>query len=157
MDVAWSDREKEFLNIVKKHTKITLQLWSANSIKDLLRNQKITNYEKTPKSGMPKLPKDYLKTHENKYLRMVAEARELDKAKNAFPLIEENITNMTSNFSEKIINVGNEINEISKTFSESITNNSKKINKDISLFRTKEILELKNMEVYSTYSEIPPH
>jgi uncharacterized phage infection (PIP) family protein YhgE len=55
-----------------------------------------------------------------------------DKAKNAFPLIEENITNMTSNFSEKIVNVGNEINEISKTFSESITNNSKKINDTLS-------------------------
>ena len=33
---------------------------------------------------MPMLPKNYLKTHENKYLRMIAEARELDKAKNAF-------------------------------------------------------------------------
>jgi len=77
-------RRDNLLNIVKKHTKITLQLWSANSIKDLLHNQKITNYEKTPKSGMPKLPKDYLKTHSNRFLRMVSKAREADKAVNTF-------------------------------------------------------------------------
>ena len=77
-------RRDNLLNIVKKHTKITLQLWSANSIKNLLRNQKITNYEKTPKSGMPKLPKDYLKTHSNRFLRMVSKAREADKAVNTF-------------------------------------------------------------------------
>ena len=77
-------RRNNLLNIVKKHTEIALQLWSANSIKDLLRNQKITNYEKTPKSGMPKLPKDYLKTHSNRFLRMVSKAREADKAVNTF-------------------------------------------------------------------------
>jgi len=77
-------RRDNLLNIVKKHTEIALQLWSANSIKDLLRNQKITNYEKTPKSGMPKLPKDYLKTHSNRFLRMVSKAREADKAVNTF-------------------------------------------------------------------------
>ena len=77
-------RRDNLLNIVKKHTGITLQLWAANSIKDLLNNQKITNYEKTPKSKMPKLPKDYLKTHENRFLRMVSKAREADKTVNTF-------------------------------------------------------------------------
>ena len=33
---------------------------------------------------MPQLPKQYLRTHKNKYLRMIARARECDKAKNAF-------------------------------------------------------------------------
>ena len=50
---------KPIYNIIKKHTKVKIQLWAANSIKELLHNQKIKNYEKTPKSGMPKLPKDY--------------------------------------------------------------------------------------------------
>jgi DNA polymerase I-like protein with 3'-5' exonuclease and polymerase domains len=61
-----------------------VQLWAANSIKELLHNQKIKNYEKTPKSGMPKLPKDYLKTHSNRFLRMVSKAREADKVVNTF-------------------------------------------------------------------------
>jgi len=77
-------RRDNLLNIIKKHTKINVQLWAANSVKDLLKNQKITNYEKTPKSGMPKLPKDYLKTHANRFLRMLSKAREADKAVNTF-------------------------------------------------------------------------
>ena len=77
-------RRDNLLNIIKKHTKIDVQLWAANSVKDLLNNQNITNYEKTPKSGMPKLPKDYLKTHKNRFLRMLSKAREADKAVNTF-------------------------------------------------------------------------
>tara|TARA_R110002074_G_C12504542_1_gene662900 strand:- start:1 stop:2070 length:2070 start_codon:yes stop_codon:yes gene_type:complete len=77
-------RRDNLLNIIKKHTKISLQLWAANSIKELLHHQKIKNYEKTPKSGMPKLPKDYLKTHSNRFLRMVSKAREADKIVNTF-------------------------------------------------------------------------
>ena len=77
-------RRDNLLNIIKKHTKVDVQLWAANSVKDLLNNQKITNYEKTPKSGMPKLPKNYLKTHANRFLRMLSKAREADKAVNTF-------------------------------------------------------------------------
>ena len=77
-------RRDNLLNIIKKHTKISVQLWAANSIKELLHHQKIKNYEKTPKSGMPKLPKDYLKTHSNRFLRMVSKAREADKIVNTF-------------------------------------------------------------------------
>tara|TARA_R110000772_G_scaffold156038_1_gene267114 strand:+ start:2936 stop:4981 length:2046 start_codon:yes stop_codon:yes gene_type:complete len=77
-------RRDNLLKIIKKHTKLDLQLWAATSIKQLLDNRKITNFEKTPKSGMPKLPKDYLKTHKDRFLRMVSKAREADKAVNTF-------------------------------------------------------------------------
>ena len=77
-------RRDNLLNIIKRDTKISIQLWAANSIKELLHHQKIKNYEKTPKSGMPKLPKDYLKTHSNRFLRMVSKAREADKIVNTF-------------------------------------------------------------------------
>ena len=59
-------------------------MWAATSIKQLLDNRKITNFEKTAKSGMPKLPKDYLRTHEDRFLRLVSKAREVDKALNTF-------------------------------------------------------------------------
>ena len=77
-------RRDNLLNIIKKHTGLKLQLWAATSIKQLLDNRKITKFEKTPKSGMPKLPKDFLKTHEDRFLRMVSKAREADKAVNTF-------------------------------------------------------------------------
>ena len=77
-------RRDNLLKIIKKHTQLDLQLWAATSIKQLLDNRGITNFEKTAKSAMPKLPKDYLKTHEDRFLRMVSKAREADKAVNTF-------------------------------------------------------------------------
>ena len=77
-------RRDNLLNIIRKHTGVIIQLWAANSVKLLLDQQKITNYRKTPKSGMPQLPKDYLKTHKNRFLRMLSKAREFDKAVNTF-------------------------------------------------------------------------
>ena len=74
----------KIIKYIKKKTKVDVQIWAASSLKTLLENQKIDDYEKTPKSGMPKLPKDYLKTHKNKFLRYVAKAREYDKALNTF-------------------------------------------------------------------------
>jgi len=77
-------RRDKLLNIIKKDTGVDIQIWAAASIKKLLENQKITDYKTTPKSEMPQLPKDFLKTHKNRYLRFVAKAREYDKAKNTF-------------------------------------------------------------------------
>ena len=74
----------KIIKFIKTQTGVEVQLWAATSIKQLLVNQGITKYDKTPKSGMPKLPKDFLKTHENRFLRFVSKAREYDKALNTF-------------------------------------------------------------------------
>ena len=76
-------RRDNLLNIIKKHTKLNLQIWAASSIKALLDHQNIDDYKVT-KAGLPQLPKDYLSTHENRFLRMVSKAREADKAVNTF-------------------------------------------------------------------------
>tara|TARA_Y100000592_G_scaffold16755_1_gene25122 strand:+ start:625 stop:2595 length:1971 start_codon:yes stop_codon:yes gene_type:complete len=77
-------RRDKLLNIIKEKTNVDVQIWAAASIKKLLKNQKITDYKTTPKSEMPQLPKDFLRTHKNRFLRFVAKAREYDKAKNTF-------------------------------------------------------------------------
>ena len=77
-------RRDKLLNIIKEKTNVDVQIWAAASIKKLLENQKITDYKTTPKSEMPQLPKDFLRTHKNRFLRFVAKAREYDKAKNTF-------------------------------------------------------------------------
>jgi len=77
-------RKTNLINIIKKRTGLDIQIWAAASIKNLLDHQKIKNYKTTPKSKLPQLPKDYLRTHENRFLRMVAKARECDKAKSTF-------------------------------------------------------------------------
>jgi len=74
----------KIIKFIKTKTGVEVQLWAATSIKQLLDNRKITNFEKTAKSGMPKLPKDYLRTHEDRFLRLVSKAREYDKALNTF-------------------------------------------------------------------------
>jgi len=76
-------RRDNLVKIIKKRTGIDVEIWAASSIKNLLDHQKITKYKKT-KAGLPQLPKDFLKTHKNRYLRMIVKARECDKAKGTF-------------------------------------------------------------------------
>ena len=77
-------KRDDILESIKKETGLEIKIWAASSIKELLEKRDITDYKKTPKSGMPSLPKDYLATHKDECLRKVAEAREYDKAANTF-------------------------------------------------------------------------
>ena len=76
--------KNNIINYIARKTNVRVEIWAASSIKSLLDHEGIDDYKKTPKSGMPQLPKDYLFTHKNKYLRLIAKAREFDKAKNTF-------------------------------------------------------------------------
>jgi DNA polymerase I-like protein with 3'-5' exonuclease and polymerase domains len=77
-------RKNQILQAIENETGVKIDIWAAASIKNLLDQQGITDYKVTPKSKMPQLPKDYLKTHKNKCLRMIAKAREYDKTVNTF-------------------------------------------------------------------------
>jgi len=77
-------RKDQIIEAIYNKTGVKIDIWAAASIKKLLDQQKITDYKVTPKSKMPQLPKDYLKRHKNKCLRMIAKAREYDKAINTF-------------------------------------------------------------------------
>ena len=77
-------RRDQIIKAIESITTIKVDIWAASSIKKLLDHLCIKDYKVTPKSKMPQLPKDYLKTHNNKCLRMIAKAREYDKAVNTF-------------------------------------------------------------------------
>ena len=77
-------RRDQIVTAIRKRTTKKIDIWAAASIKILLDHLDIKDYKVTPKSKMPQLPKDYLKTHKNKCLRMIAKAREYDKAANTF-------------------------------------------------------------------------
>jgi DNA polymerase I-like protein with 3'-5' exonuclease and polymerase domains len=77
-------RRNQIVKAIESITTIKVDIWAAASIKNLLDHLCIKDYKVTPKSKMPQLPKDYLKTHNNKCLRMIAKAREYDKAVNTF-------------------------------------------------------------------------
>ena len=72
------------LKTIKKETGIDVDIWAADSIQPLLDHQKITDYKTTPKTGRASITKLYLESHPNKYLKMIAEARQLDKLFNTF-------------------------------------------------------------------------
>ena len=76
--------KNNIVNYIHRRTGIRIEIWAASSIKKLLDKLKIKDYKTTPKSKLPQLPKDYLKTHKNHFLRMIAKAREYDKAEGTF-------------------------------------------------------------------------
>jgi len=77
-------RRDQIIKAIENITTIHVDIWAAASIKKLLDHLCIKDYKVTPKSKMPQLPKDYLRKHNNKCLRMIAKAREYDKAVNTF-------------------------------------------------------------------------
>ena len=77
-------RRDQILKAIQNKTGIRIDIWAASSIKHLLEHLKIKDYKVTPKSKLPQLPKNYLNTHKEKSLRMIAKAREYDKAANTF-------------------------------------------------------------------------
>jgi len=77
-------RRDQIIKAIENITTIKVDIWAAASIKKLLDHLCIKDYKVTPKSKMPQLPKDYLRKHNNKCLRMIAKAREYDKAINTF-------------------------------------------------------------------------
>jgi DNA polymerase I-like protein with 3'-5' exonuclease and polymerase domains len=76
--------KNNIIDHIKRRTGIKIEIWAASSIKKLLDKLKIKDYKSTPKSKLPQLPKDYLKTHKNHFIRLIAKAREFDKAENTF-------------------------------------------------------------------------
>ena len=75
--------KNSIINYIARKTNIRIEMWAASSIKALLDHQNINDYKKT-KAGLPQLPKDYLSSHKNKYLRLIAKARNFDKTQNTF-------------------------------------------------------------------------
>jgi len=77
-------RKNNIIKGIKKRTGIAIEIWAASSIQKLLDQQGITDFKKTPKSGRASLSKDYLESHSNIYLRLIARARQYDKLINVF-------------------------------------------------------------------------
>ena len=78
------ETKEHIVNYIQRRTNVKIAIWAAASIKKLLDKLEIKDYEETPKSKLPKLSKDYLKTHRNHFIRLIAKAREFDKAEGTF-------------------------------------------------------------------------
>ena len=76
-------QEKELLHKIKAETNIDTQIWAARSIAnvfDMLRLE----YPTTEKTGAPSFTKNFLQEHEHPVVKMIAQAREINKAHTTF-------------------------------------------------------------------------
>ena len=76
-------QEKELLHKIKGETNIDTQIWAARSIAnvfDVLRLE----YPRTEKTASPSFTKNFLQEHEHPVVKMIAQAREINKAHTTF-------------------------------------------------------------------------
>jgi DNA polymerase I-like protein with 3'-5' exonuclease and polymerase domains len=76
-------QEKELLHKIKSETNIDTQIWAARSIAnvfDVLRLE----YPRTEKTASPSFTKNFLQEHKNPVVKMIAQAREINKAHTTF-------------------------------------------------------------------------
>ena len=76
-------QEKELLHKIKGETNIDTQIWAARSIAnvfDVLRLE----YPRTEKTASPSFTKNFLQEHNHPVVKMIAQAREINKAHTTF-------------------------------------------------------------------------
>ena len=75
--------ENELLTKIEGETNIRPQIWAARSIANVFDTLKIP-YERTLKTSAPSFTKNFLQEHEHPVVRMIAQAREINKAHTTF-------------------------------------------------------------------------
>ena len=75
--------ENELLTKIEGETNIRRQIWAARSIANVFDTLKIP-YERTLKTSAPSFTKNFLQEHEHPVVRMIAQAREINKAHTTF-------------------------------------------------------------------------
>jgi DNA polymerase I-like protein with 3'-5' exonuclease and polymerase domains len=83
MKKKFKTAEKDLLTKIKGETNIDTQIWAARSIAnvfDMLRLE----YPRTDKTQAPSFTKNFLQEHKHPVVRMIAQAREINKAHTTF-------------------------------------------------------------------------
>jgi len=83
LKVQLQEQEKNLLLEIKKETGIEPQIWAARSIAKVFDKLSLT-YDKTEKTESPSFTKNFLSNHNNKFVKKIAEAREINKAHTTF-------------------------------------------------------------------------
>ena len=76
-------QENELLLSVKKETGVDPQIWAARSIAKVFDNLKL-KYPVTEKTQSPSFTKNFLQEHQHPVVKMIAKAREINKAHTTF-------------------------------------------------------------------------
>ena len=76
-------QEEELLHKIKKETQIDVQLMAARSVAKVFDKLGLP-YERTAKSHAPSFTKNFIQNHSHPVVRMIAQAREVNKAHTTF-------------------------------------------------------------------------
>jgi DNA polymerase I-like protein with 3'-5' exonuclease and polymerase domains len=76
-------QEEMLLHKIKKDTGIDTQIWAARSIAKVFEKLNLP-FERTVKTQAPSFTKNFLSSHEHPLVKMIAEAREINKAHTTF-------------------------------------------------------------------------
>ena len=83
LKTALAIKEENLLQQIKIETGVDIQLMAARSIAPLFDKLNLS-YSKTEKSGEPSFTKNFLVTHKHPVVRMIAEARKINKVRTTF-------------------------------------------------------------------------
>ncbi len=76
-------KEKNLLQQIKIETGIDTQIWAARSIAQVFEKLKLP-YSRTEKTDSPSFTKNFISTHDHPVVRMIAEARKINKVSTTF-------------------------------------------------------------------------
>ena len=76
-------KEQNLLQAIKKETGEDTQIWAARSIAKVFEKLNLP-YSKTEKTGSPSFTKNFISTHNHPVVRMIAEARKINKVSTTF-------------------------------------------------------------------------
>jgi DNA polymerase I-like protein with 3'-5' exonuclease and polymerase domains len=75
--------EKECLQKVKKETGVDTQIWAARSIAQVFEKLRLP-FDRTEKTNSPSFTKNFLQNHPHPTVKLIAQAREINKAHTTF-------------------------------------------------------------------------
>ena len=78
-----SQQEAKLIQTVKKETGIDTQIWAARSIAQVFDKLKL-DYDRTEKTSAPSFTKNFLQNHPHPTVKLIAQAREINKAHTTF-------------------------------------------------------------------------
>jgi len=78
-----SKEEKELLQKVKKETGVDTQIWAARSIARVFEKLHLP-FDRTDKTNSPSFTKNFLQNHPHPTVKLIAQAREINKAHTTF-------------------------------------------------------------------------
>jgi len=76
-------KEERLIHQIKIETGVETQIWAARSIQKVFEHLKLP-FDKTEKTGAPSFTKNFLSNHEHPVIKMIAEARKINKVNTTF-------------------------------------------------------------------------